>query len=64
MRARHVEVQILGDSHGEIYHLMSATALCSAATKRSLSAPLPRIFSAHSANEICELGENLATCGL
>ena len=37
-RARHVEVQILGDAHGNLVHLYSAIAPCSAATRRWWSA--------------------------
>jgi pyruvate carboxylase len=40
-RARHVEVQILGDSHGNIYHLWERTVRCSGATRRWWSARLP-----------------------
>ncbi len=41
LSARHVEVQILGDKYGSIYHLWSATARSSAATRRSSSARRP-----------------------
>ena len=33
-RARHVEVQVLGDGHGNVVHASSATARCSAGTRR------------------------------
>ena len=31
---RHIEIQILGDQHGNLIHLGSANARCSAGTKR------------------------------
>ena len=43
LNARHVEVQILGDQFGTIYHLWGATARCSGATRRSSSARRHRI---------------------
>jgi pyruvate carboxylase len=41
LRARHVEVQILGDKQGNSGTCGNATAPCSAATRRSSNAPRP-----------------------
>ncbi len=37
-RARHVEVQILGDSHGNLVHLYERDCTCSGAIKKSWNA--------------------------
>ena len=33
-RARHIEVQLLGDTHGNLVHLLSETVPCSVGTKK------------------------------
>jgi pyruvate carboxylase len=43
IRARHVEVQILGDKHGKFITCGNAIVPCNAATKRWSNAPLPPI---------------------
>jgi acetyl-CoA carboxylase biotin carboxylase subunit len=49
---RHVEVQIMADSHGNACHLWNATARCSAVT-RSWSKNLPHPFSSRTFAKRC-----------
>ncbi len=56
LRARHVEVQILGDSHGSIYHLYERDCTVQRRNQKVLErAPAPYLTDAQRA-EICELG--------
>ena len=55
-RARHVEVQILGDKHGEIYHLFERDCSVQRRNQKVVErAPAPYLTDAQRA-EICELG--------
>ncbi len=58
-RARHVEVQILGDSHGEIYHLYERDCSVQRRNQKVVErAPAPYLSEAQRA-EICELGRKI-----
>src|SRR6056297_833442 len=55
-RARHVEVQILGDKHGEMYHLYERDCSVQRRNQKVVErAPAPYLTEAQRA-EICELG--------
>ncbi|MBK5927886.1 pyruvate carboxylase [Rhodobaculum claviforme] len=55
-RARHVEVQILGDSHGGLYHLFERDCTVQRRNQKVVErAPAPYLTEAQRA-EICELG--------
>ncbi|SEQ30722.1 pyruvate carboxylase [Thalassovita taeanensis] len=58
-RARHVEVQILGDSHGEIYHLWERDCSVQRRNQKVVErAPAPYL-SQEQREEICELGRKI-----
>lgn len=58
-RARHVEVQILGDSHGEIYHLYERDCSVQRRNQKVVErAPAPYLSEEQRA-EICELGRKI-----
>ncbi|UWP91335.1 pyruvate carboxylase [Aliiroseovarius crassostreae] len=58
-RARHVEVQILGDSHGEIYHLWERDCSVQRRNQKVVErAPAPYLTE-EQRNEICELGRKI-----
>ena len=58
-RARHVEVQILGDSHGEIYHLFERDCSVQRRNQKVVErAPAPYLSEAQR-TEICELGRKI-----
>ncbi|MDF1854014.1 pyruvate carboxylase [Pseudooceanicola sp.] len=58
-RARHVEVQILGDRHGEIYHLYERDCSVQRRNQKVVErAPAPYLSEAQRA-EICELGRKI-----
>ena len=58
-RARHVEVQILGDQHGEIYHLFERDCSVQRRNQKVLErAPAPYLTEEQRA-EICELGRRI-----
>ncbi|WP_424941990.1 pyruvate carboxylase [Aliiroseovarius crassostreae] len=58
-RARHVEVQILGDSHGEIYHLWERDCSVQRRNQKVVErAPAPYLSEEQRA-EICELGRKI-----
>ncbi|PIE18306.1 MAG: pyruvate carboxylase [Proteobacteria bacterium] len=58
-RARHVEVQILGDHHGEIYHLYERDCTVQRRNQKVVErAPAPYLTDAQRA-EICELGRKI-----
>ncbi|WP_068240416.1 pyruvate carboxylase [Tritonibacter horizontis] len=59
IRARHVEVQILGDKHGEIYHLFERDCSVQRRNQKVVErAPAPYLTEAQRA-EICELGRKI-----
>ena len=58
-RARHVEVQILGDSHGNIYHLFERDCSVQRRNQKVVErAPAPYLSEEQRA-EICELGKKI-----
>ncbi|WP_209504543.1 MULTISPECIES: pyruvate carboxylase [unclassified Ruegeria] len=58
-RARHVEVQILGDKHGEIYHLYERDCSVQRRNQKVVErAPAPYLSEEQRA-EICELGRKI-----
>jgi pyruvate carboxylase len=58
-RARHVEVQILGDKHGEIYHLFERDCSVQRRNQKVVErAPAPYLSDAQRA-EICDLGQRI-----
>ncbi len=58
-RARHVEVQILGDKHGEIYHLYERDCSVQRRNQKVVErAPAPYLTDEQRA-EICELGRRI-----
>ena len=58
-RARHVEVQILGDSHGSIYHLYERDCTVQRRNQKVVErAPAPYLTDAQRA-EVCELGRKI-----
>ncbi len=59
IRARHVEVQILGDKHGGIYHLWERDCSVQRRNQKVVErAPAPYL-SEEQRNEICELGRKI-----
>jgi len=59
IRARHVEVQILGDRHGSIYHLYERDCSVQRRNQKVVErAPAPYLTDAQRA-EICELGRKI-----
>ncbi|MGB7320985.1 MAG: pyruvate carboxylase [Albidovulum sp.] len=59
LRARHVEVQILGDSHGQIYHLYERDCTVQRRNQKVVErAPAPYLTDAQRA-EVCELGRKI-----
>jgi pyruvate carboxylase len=59
LRARHVEVQILGDKHGEIYHLYERDCSVQRRNQKVVErAPAPYLSDAQRA-EVCELGRKI-----
>ncbi len=59
LRARHVEVQILGDSHGHIYHLYERDCSVQRRNQKVVErAPAPYL-SASQREEICQLGKKI-----
>ncbi len=59
LRARHVEVQILGDKHGEIYHLYERDCTVQRRNQKVVErAPAPYLTEEQRA-EICELGRKI-----
>ncbi len=58
-RARHVEVQILGDSHGEIYHLFERDCTVQRRNQKVVErAPAPYLTDEQRA-EVCEMGRKI-----
>ncbi|MDN5785575.1 pyruvate carboxylase, partial [Pseudorhodobacter sp.] len=58
-RARHVEVQILGDKHGEIYHLFERDCSVQRRNQKVVErAPAPYLTDAQRA-EVCDLGRKI-----
>ncbi|MBY6059706.1 pyruvate carboxylase [Leisingera daeponensis] len=58
-RARHVEVQILGDKHGEIYHLYERDCSVQRRNQKVVErAPAPYLSDAQRA-ELCDLGRRI-----
>ena len=59
LRARHVEVQILGDKHGEIYHLFERDCTVQRRNQKVVErAPAPYLTE-EQRTEICELGKRI-----
>ena len=59
LRARHVEVQILGDKHGEIFHLYERDCTVQRRNQKVVErAPAPYLTAAQRA-EVCELGRRI-----
>ncbi|MEE4203266.1 MAG: pyruvate carboxylase [Halieaceae bacterium] len=59
-RARHVEVQILGDQHGAIYHLWERDCSIQRRNQKVVErAPAPYLSQAQR-DEVCELGRRIA----
>ncbi|QUJ75134.1 pyruvate carboxylase [Sulfitobacter albidus] len=59
LRARHVEVQILGDTHGEIYHLYERDCSVQRRNQKVVErAPAPYLTEAQRAH-VCELGRKI-----
>lgn len=59
LRARHVEVQILGDKHGNIYHLWERDCTVQRRNQKVVErAPAPYLSDAQRA-EVCELGRKI-----
>lgn len=59
MKARHVEVQILGDSHGDIYHLFERDCSVQRRNQKVVErAPAPYLSEAQRAH-VCELGRKI-----
>ncbi|MBL4918248.1 pyruvate carboxylase [Szabonella alba] len=59
LRARHVEVQILGDKHGQIYHLYERDCSVQRRNQKVVErAPAPYLTDAQR-TEICELGRKI-----
>ncbi|MFN3823644.1 MAG: pyruvate carboxylase [Pseudorhodobacter sp.] len=59
LRARHVEVQILGDKHGQIYHLYERDCSVQRRNQKVVErAPAPYLTDEQRA-EICELGRRI-----
>jgi len=59
-RARHLEVQILADHHGNLLHLYDAIALSNVVTKRSSKSLPPRNLPASIRGELCDAAVQLA----
>ena len=59
LKARHVEVQILGDSHGQIYHLWERDCSVQRRNQKVVErAPAPYL-SQEQREELCELGRRI-----
>ena len=59
LRARHVEVQILGDKHGAIYHLFERDCTVQRRNQKVVErAPAPYLTQAQRA-EVCDLGRRI-----
>ena len=59
LRARHVEVQILGDSHGNIYHLFERDCTVQRRNQKVVErAPAPYLTEEQRA-EVCDLGRRI-----
>ena len=59
LRARHVEVQILGDKHGEIFHLYERDCTVQRRNQKVVErAPAPYLTAEQRA-EVCDLGRRI-----